>query len=64
MQSKLPLTLTLSPTDGAREHIAPLAASSLFSEHSKLAAIFSLSPSDGERVGVRGISDCMVTAKV
>jgi hypothetical protein len=33
------------------------------SEHSKLMAILSLSPSDGERVGVRGISDCILTAQ-
>jgi hypothetical protein len=63
MQSKLPLTLTLSPSDGAKEHISSLAVSSLFGEHLKLAAIFSLSPSDGERVGVRGNFDCIVTAK-
>jgi hypothetical protein len=53
IQLNAPLTLTLSPSDREREHhIAMLAASSLFGEHSKVSAIFSLSPSDGERAGV------------
>jgi hypothetical protein len=43
IQLNAPLTLTLSTSDGASEHIESLAASSLFSEHSRLTAIFSLS---------------------
>jgi hypothetical protein len=47
IQLNAPLTLTLTPLDGEREHIAALAASSLFSERSKLTAIFSLAKSKG-----------------
>ena len=30
-------------------------------DHSQCVAIFSLSPSDGERAGVRGFFDCIIT---
>jgi oligopeptide transport system substrate-binding protein len=54
MQSKLPLTPTLSPSDGARERIPALPL------HSPVESITgreknALAPSDGERIRVRGI---------
>jgi hypothetical protein len=54
MQLKLPLTLTLSPSDGAREEIAVSHMHSLNSQSIAASKTFSLSPSDGERVRVRG----------
>jgi hypothetical protein len=55
MQVNAPLTLTLSPSDGAREK-SVLAAYALrnirFNDCSPKA--YSLAPSDGERVRVRG----------
>jgi len=47
MQAKLPLSLTLSPSDGEREHV--------FDCDSRIGTrFFSLSPSDGERARERG----------
>ena len=59
-----PLTLALSPSDGERESFVCPMSKSPFGDHSRRLPIFSLSPSDGERAGVRGFFDCIVTAEI
>ncbi len=56
-----PLTLPLSPSDGERESLSQLREQSPFGDRTQRVPVFSLSPSDGERVGVRGLFDCIVT---
>jgi hypothetical protein len=53
MQSKLPLTPALSPSNGAREKLAHLRMQSLNGTLTRDSTRNSLSPSDGERVRVR-----------
>jgi hypothetical protein len=54
MQSEIPLTPTLSPSDGEREKMAVSFESSRSIEITASVAMCSLAPSDGERVRVRG----------
>jgi hypothetical protein len=63
MQFNGPLTLTLFPSNGERETARVVSKRALSGECAKGQPVFSLSPSDGERVGVRGISNHIVTAK-
>ena len=56
MQCQSPLTLSLSPSDGARESLHRATENSLISEQIPSHGRTSLSPFDGERVGVRGSS--------
>src|SRR2546423_11549666 len=53
----------LSPSDGARVDLGTTSAWSRFNESSGARRNFSLSPSEGERGGVRGPFDRIVTAK-
>jgi hypothetical protein len=46
-----------------RECLRPSNEPSPFGEHSRRVLISSLSPSDGERAGVRGFFDCMITLR-
>ena len=59
---KQPLTLALSPSDGERESLCTFSESTPSGEWPGAQIGFSLAPSDGERAGVRGISNCIVTA--
>src|SRR5690242_19910081 len=61
MQLKRPLTLALSPWYGAREWLWLFCASTPFGEGAAAQVAFTLPPSDGERAGVRGISNRIVT---
>ena len=54
MQSDIPLTPALSPSDGEREKMAARLGHSLSSELLLDDEMSSLAPSDGERVRVRG----------
>jgi hypothetical protein len=54
MQSNIPLTPALSPSDGEREKIAASLGRSLNGDLSASDKICPLAPSDGERVRVRG----------
>jgi citrate lyase gamma subunit len=56
-------SLTLSPSDGARESMAASNVRSLGSESITDRKRYSLAPSDGERVRERGNFDCILTAK-
>src|SRR6185436_11000601 len=57
-----PLTPTLSPSDGERGRLWLDQYQSRFGDPRRGAWAFSLSPSDGERVGVRGLLNCIDTA--
>ena len=63
MQWPQPLTLTLSPSDGAREQPRQSTEVPPLSGRTPTPGDSSLSPSDGERAGVRGTLDCIVTAQ-
>ncbi|MBI3853162.1 MAG: hypothetical protein HY298_23170 [Verrucomicrobia bacterium] len=63
MQTDEPLTLTLSPSDGERERIPAYGRHAPFGDSPQRRRSFTLSPSDGERAGVRGVFNCIVTAK-
>jgi hypothetical protein len=63
IQLHKPLSLTLSPSDGAREKIAALRLHSPNGESITVRKKYSLAPSDGERVRERGRFDCILTAK-
>src|SRR5436190_38937 len=62
MQLKRPLTPALSPSEGARETLRCRAKVSPFRERALTRCVFSLAPSEGERAGVRGRFNCIVTA--
>ncbi len=62
MQWRRPLTLALSPSDGARESVSSLQRHPRFGEPHGRERNASLSPYDGERVGVRGCSHGFVTS--
>jgi hypothetical protein len=62
MLLRLPLTLTLSPSDGAREKNFANVLDPLFGECSCDITIPSLAPSDGERVRVRGSDNGIAAA--
>ena len=64
MQSEIPLTPALSPSDGAREKPICAPTHSPDGVVSENVQRESLSPSDGERAGVRGCFNSIVTAKV
>ncbi len=54
MQWDAPLTLTLSPSDGAREHESSRWGKSLKGGLERSVGIFSFAPSEGEKAGMRG----------
>jgi hypothetical protein len=54
INSRNPLTLTLSPSEGAREQLPASELSSPFRSYPPTHDNFSLSPAEGERAGVRG----------
>jgi len=62
MQMKQLLTLALSPSDGEREALGAFSENTPSGECAAAQVGFTLAPSDGERAGVRGISNCIVTA--
>ena len=51
------LTLTLSPSDGEREHESPHWGSHQTVSQNKAPESFSFSPSEGEKAGMRGSLD-------
>src|SRR5436190_38940 len=61
MQLKRPLTPALSPSEGAREKTQRVSARSLNGDTFARQRKVSLAPSEGERAGVRGRFNCIVT---
>ena len=62
MKLPLPLTLALSPSDGAREHRTQRWVSPSMMSRIRALASLSFSPSEEEKAGMRGSLDCIETS--